>query len=429
MTSPLEFAIEVLMLQRGRYLCPDTIALFGLPATAPYFCSDWVTFLFQSVAPESLARIEDLRALFLAHLEVHIHSQHGPPVSFPAWSQIAAMRRMAYEHVAHGLMADPLEDHGPGTFHALLIRVGRCMNMASHVRQYLDTPGAGFLGQCLAYGEELCSMCADHRQACRTACLNEGRGAVQRYAPEGMFCSPVPSPFFCGGAPPSCYALFGPQPPQYPAVSPRPPQRRYEPPTVPSDPPLTIFKEGHFEPLVEGGNGPQPQQLPAADNYPRGPAGEHAHPAEGGIRPWAGRQRQGENERAAPVFIRDEGGAGGERGGGTVQPAWHGGCDAPCERGAGAGGLGAVGETVGAGAGGWREFRGHVVGSIADAGGGPPVAPESPVGAISPWASQGDWCQGEREADGGAARVGRRRRRDEEGGGGGCPRQVAWRCA
>ncbi len=40
MSTPLDFAIDVLMLQRGRYVCPDTIALFGLPATAPYFCSD-----------------------------------------------------------------------------------------------------------------------------------------------------------------------------------------------------------------------------------------------------------------------------------------------------------------------------------------------------------------------------------------------------
>ena len=221
MPSPLDLALEVLTLQRGRYLCPDTIAVFNLPAAAPYFCSDWVTFLFQSVAPESLARIADLRGLLLANLEAHIHAHQAAEMASHhglVWPQVIGMRRMAYEHVAHGLMADPLEDHGPGTFHALLIRVGRCMNMASHVRQYLDTPGAGFLGQCLAYGEELCSMCADHRQACRTACLNEGRGAVQRYAPEGMFCSPVPSPFFCGGAPPPCDARVGPQPPPDPAL-------------------------------------------------------------------------------------------------------------------------------------------------------------------------------------------------------------------
>ena len=422
MASPIDFGIEVLMLQRGRYLCPDTIALFGLPATAPYFCSDWVSFLFQSVAPESLARIGDLRGIFLAHLEVHIHAHKAEELNSwcsPTWPHIAAMRRMAYEHVAHGLLASPLEDQGDVSFHNLLIRVGRCMNMASHVRQYFETPGIGFLGQCISYGEELCSLCADHRQACSTACINEGRGVMSRYTPENMFCTPVPSPFFSGGAPPSCYSLFGT----------RPVHRHFEPPSVPSDPPLTLFKEAHFDPLVEGGHDdgqqppPQPQQqLQAADDYPRGPSGEHALPAQGCIRPWARRQRQGENERAAPVFIRDEGGAG------ANHPAWHGGLDDPCcDWSDGPGDLGAIGEPVGAG-GGRRGLRWSVVGSIADAGGGPAVAPESPVGAISHWAPQGDWCQGERQP-GGTTRVGHRRRREEEGGGGGFPRHVAWRSA
>lgn len=430
MPTPLDLAIEVLMLQRGRYLCPDAIALYNLPAAAPYFCSDWVTFLFQSVAPESLARVSDLREIFITHLDAHIQTALGEEMAMaPNWSQLVTMRRMAYEHVGHGLLASPLEDQGCGTFHPLLIRVGRCMNMASHVRQYIDTPGAGFLGQCLAYGEELCSLCAEHRQACRAACLNEGRGATSRYAPEGMLCSATPSPFFCGDALPRNYELFGNMPPP----------RRYEPPSIPSDPPLTLFKDGHFDPLVEGVNGaqqpPQPQQPhqhpPVADDCPRGPVGEHAGPPDAGVCPaWTRRQRQRENEQPAPIFIRNEEFE--ERNpdpclAAAAEPrrfaTWHVVGSIQQQQDGGGGGISS----------GWRAALPREPVAIplshpptAQQGGSPPVPRESPVSSLSPWTPQSEWGRGG-EAPGPRHQVaGRRRRRAEEAPPPCEPGYVAW---
>ena len=427
MPSPLDLALEVLTLQRGRYLCPDTIAVFNLPVAAPCFCSDWVTFLFQSVAPESLARIADLRGLLLANLEAHIHAHQAAEMASHhglAWPQvIGGMRRMAYEHVAHGLLASPLEDgHPTVTFHETLTRMGRCMNLASHVRQYLDTPGPGYLGQCLALGESLCTLCMEHRQACRWACFGEGRGLVSRFVPPEMLCCEPRRGGFFGeeenGAPRIPTTILPTYDGETTTLLPTYDGETFlgghatamqreasltEPPGPREAPPSPyLFKEGHFEPLVAHGqqhHHPQQQpQLPAPLAHPGGPIGEHATlPADSGVRPWTRRQRQRENEQPAPVFIRDEGEEGD---GGTADPrvepeqphrriSWH---------------------VVG-------SIHGHVVGSL-DVGpvDGAAVTRESPVAAtISPWAPQGEWGgSGEAPGSNPPQVVGRRRRRGEE---------------
>ena len=399
MSSPLDLAFDILMLQRGRYICPDTIAFFQIPPTLPYVCWDWIAFLFQSVVPESLGRILDLRELLLVHIDAHVHSQQAAEMSL-AWAQISSMRRMVFEHIGHGLLASRLGGHAfavPPTFHGVLTSMGRCMNAASHIRQYMDTPTAGFLGQCIALGESLAMLCEEHSQACRHACFSEGRGLVGR--------RPTLDPSPATAAVTSNYIDTGLL------------HMSAEPPG-PSDacPQPYLFKEDHFEPLVEGHG-------QSSSFHPCGPVGEHAHLFGAGVGPWTRRQRQREDEQPAPVLVRDEGGPGGEHPPGRIENS------DPVVGGRRGCSWSVVGSCQDTGLGGaWR-----MVGPIGPAqgadSGGSAVPRESPIAGASPWAPQGEWGGGGEAGCPCAPQVGRRRRREEDGGVAGPPRHVAWRDA
>ena len=474
MSTPLDFAVDVLMLKRGRFLCADTIALFGLPPTAPYFCSEWVGFLFEAVPPEFLSRFPDLLQLFLYRINECVGEQRAAEMHSAGWSKIAGMRRLAYEHVGHGILASPADPPDCPTFHDVLRRMGACMNLASHVRQYMDTPGPGYLGHCLALGEALSSLCAEHRLACRSACLREGRGAVSRHAPANMLCEPRPSPFFCGDGQYDCGAFWKPYQQAVAAAYEGPAAalalplcQAYEGPaaalSLPAEPAFdgsySLFK-GHFDPLLDNAHVHRPAG-------PRAAPGEHGGPADTGIRPWAGGEGHGQDERPAPVLVRDEGGQ-------ECPAAWHGDCDPRVGTYASGGGhrcglqchpgeLGAVGEPVLPRAG-RRGARWAVAGSLADASAAhenrglqgshfdpaclpgshfdpaclpgshfdPAGAQGPPVAALSPWAPQGD---GGDRGQGICAldpQVGQRRRReaDDDGDSPGRWREppcVAWR--
>ena len=51
MSSPFDFILEILTLRRGRYVCVDTMATFGLPASLPYYCADWTSLVLGTLPP------------------------------------------------------------------------------------------------------------------------------------------------------------------------------------------------------------------------------------------------------------------------------------------------------------------------------------------------------------------------------------------
>lgn len=279
MSSPFDFILEILTLRRGRYVCVDTMATFGLPASLPYYCADWTSLVLGTLPPDALFRIQDLRDCLFGSLNYCICFLQSVG---PTQSQTIARQIHCLEHIGHGLLSDCLEAPHAPPMTQVMVSLGHCMNMATHIRQYMDVPAHNILGRCIELGESLSTLCSDHRQACRAACMDEGRGLVRATAPPWQACVP--------------FSLFkGP-----PGVLLQPPQD----------------------------HGTRVCNLFGA--------GEHAaFDARGGIRPWEGGQGPREDGQAAAVLVRDEGGRQREAGGGD--PVFVGADGAPA-------GYGAVGD-------------------------------------------------------------------------------------
>ena len=263
MSTPFDFILEILTLRRGRYVCVDTMATFGLPPSLPYYCADWTLLVLNTLPPDALFRIQDFRDCLFGSLNYCIcFLQSVGPTQY----QSIARQIHCLEHIGHGLLSDCLESPQPPPITQVMVSLGHCMNMATHIRQYMEVPAHNILHRCLELGEALSSLCSDHRQACRAACMDEGRGLVRATAPPWQACVP--------------FSLFkGP-----PGVLLQPPQ-------------------DHATRLC---NLFGPDQHAAPD-------------ARGGIRPWEGGQRPREDGQPAPVLVRDEGERKREAGGGDPE--------------------------------------------------------------------------------------------------------------
>ena len=189
MSNPLDFALEILMLRRGRYICVDTMATFGFPPSHPYYCADWTTLVLSFLPPEVLLHIPDLRECLIGLLSYNInfYKSMADAGSFSCHRHIQVL-----EHIGHGLLSDPCEAQHPQPMYQIVLGLGHCMNMATHIRQYIDVPAQNLLLRCIEMGEALSTLCADHAQACRAACLVEGLGLVSyRQGVVSGLCRPV----------------------------------------------------------------------------------------------------------------------------------------------------------------------------------------------------------------------------------------------
>ena len=77
--TPVDFVIDVLLLQRGRVLTDEVMAGYGLPTVGhslskqgcgvgPCLCSDWVPFVIAVLTPGMLMGVPDLRERILSAL-------------------------------------------------------------------------------------------------------------------------------------------------------------------------------------------------------------------------------------------------------------------------------------------------------------------------------------------------------------------------
>jgi hypothetical protein len=292
MSTPLDFILEILTLRRGRYVCVETMATFGLQPSLPYYCSDWTTLVVNSLPPDVMMRVQDIRDCLFGNLNYCICFLQSVG---PTQCQTIARQIQCLEHIGHGLLSDTLESPQPPPMSQIMVSLGHCMNMATHIRQYMHAPAHNnVLCRCIELGEALSTLCSDHRQACRAACISEGRGLVHASAPPWHASAP-PWQAVHASAPPwqgQPFSLFK-----------APPGVLLQPPQDHGTRPCTVFGFGEHDPPD----------------------------ACCGIRPWEGGQRPREDGQPAPVLVRDEGERQREAGGGDPElfvgawaPAGHG---------------------------------------------------------------------------------------------------------
>jgi hypothetical protein len=93
--SPVDFVLDILLLQRGRSLSDEAILEYKLPETfrvndlsgIGFYCSDWIPFVSRALTPGMLMDVVDLRGRLLGNLSALI-CVHGAIVeaSSESWS-------------------------------------------------------------------------------------------------------------------------------------------------------------------------------------------------------------------------------------------------------------------------------------------------------------------------------------------------------
>jgi hypothetical protein len=99
--TPVDFVVDVLLLQRGRQISDEAVSEYKLPAEFPAndlrcrYCSDWIPFVSCVLTPGALMGVVDLRGRLLRCLNGLI-CVHGAieEASIEAWSAEAGMKVM-----------------------------------------------------------------------------------------------------------------------------------------------------------------------------------------------------------------------------------------------------------------------------------------------------------------------------------------------
>jgi hypothetical protein len=180
--NPVDFVLDVLMLERPRMVGAGEVANFSLPFDSPFFCNDWTMFLFQAVPPPLLLGTPvDLRTLLLDQLTMGMCA--SGTADFVYARQIEVYRAMH----ARLSQLSPYEQSGVASWEHFVGLLGQCMDMASHIRTFLCT-GAPSQRHLDLYVGALADVCLAQRQLNWIACVAEGRGQ----SPEPCFRVPHP---------------------------------------------------------------------------------------------------------------------------------------------------------------------------------------------------------------------------------------------
>ena len=183
--TPIDFVLDELMLERPRMVSAEDIASYSLPFTAPFFCNDWATFVFQALSPDLFLRL-DLRTLLLDQIAASACAYGAPARVLP--DPVSARQLEVYGAMHAGLSAEsPFQASPVASWEELVCLLAQAMDTASHVRQFLCTGPTG-QGQVGLFVAMLAAVCAASRQLAWLACVSEGRGQV----PESCFRVPHP---------------------------------------------------------------------------------------------------------------------------------------------------------------------------------------------------------------------------------------------
>jgi hypothetical protein len=96
--TPLDLAVDVILLQLPRYVCEATIARYRLPMPGPLFCNDWAQLLPSLLDHAALTGVSDLRALMLGRIDALIADECARAATQQSlWSHLAGLHRDLYD--------------------------------------------------------------------------------------------------------------------------------------------------------------------------------------------------------------------------------------------------------------------------------------------------------------------------------------------
>lgn len=171
-STPLDFCMDVLLLQKGRSTEVDVLGAFGFSLEKNVYFSDWMDMLRAFVSPREFMSVQSLRVLLTSNLTTIMRVEEV--VDSGDYSRLAV-----YQNVFEGLSRDPLvvSRHLSSSPHELLHHLAHCMNLASEIferRWHFEVPAC----KALELGELLSGLCKDHEDISHAFFLAEGMGRI-----------------------------------------------------------------------------------------------------------------------------------------------------------------------------------------------------------------------------------------------------------
>lgn len=196
--TPLDFALDVCLLQLPKLVTAETMVQYQLPLVSPFFVdSMWGPVFSWLLSQDMIMGVSDMRALIFAKIDAALRNLHTLAIAYEGVPH-ASLRweRGVFELVYAGLMsrAQPPSPHT--TWDDVVHLLSACADLASHVRLFAS------LGQCVSskatlLGEMLGVACSEHRGlVVREACLVYKLEGERAFADARRLCVPVPGPVF-----------------------------------------------------------------------------------------------------------------------------------------------------------------------------------------------------------------------------------------
>jgi hypothetical protein len=175
--TPLDFVLDVLLLDRTRQVFASDIRNYRLPLLGPAYCSSWVGFLRCSLDPRAFARSRpDLWILLLDQLEASIGLYGVDSSVFANFGRRAAFHQCQVR--AHRAMRSALESPAAAqapplavSWDEFLCLLGHAMDGASHLWQTMESTGSYDPAQMDLFGGALVTACRACRHVSRVLCL------------------------------------------------------------------------------------------------------------------------------------------------------------------------------------------------------------------------------------------------------------------
>ena len=196
--TPLDFALDVCLLQLPKLVTAETMVQYQLPFVAPFFVdSMWGPVFSWLLSQDMILGVSDMRALIFAKIDAALRNLHTVGIAYEGVPHASLLwERGVSELVYAGLMsrAQPPSPHT--TWDDVVHLLSACADLASHVRLFAS------LGQCVSskatlLGEMLGVACSEHRGlVVREACLVYKLEGERAFADARRLCVPVAGPVF-----------------------------------------------------------------------------------------------------------------------------------------------------------------------------------------------------------------------------------------
>jgi hypothetical protein len=204
--TPLDYVLDICLLQLPKLLTVETMVQYQLPLVPPFFVdSVWRPVFSWLLTRDMIMGAPDLRAHFLASLDGHVRNLRTLAIAYDEVPNPTLRAEQGlYEQIAAGLMARTQPPTPNTNWEDVVHMLSTCADLASHVRLFAS------LGHCVAskavlLGEMLGVACSEHRgllsreaevvfKSGFPLCCNDDWGIPD--ARVGSPAGPVPGPVF-----------------------------------------------------------------------------------------------------------------------------------------------------------------------------------------------------------------------------------------